>query len=257
MSLLKSLLAKKAIVQKVVIHKPAPVIHKPEPVHKISNLKQKLLDKKAAKLEKKQDLLDKKAAKLEKIKESFKEKLLKLKELCKGKFIHKPDPETDPEPEQPEDFKCPDVVSEWGDAPIDHLVLHYTDADDNVYSVKVEMAGFDQGNDLTDEYFQNCLADLNGYLQAKGIDGIAAPAQLSGLTVVGTNEETQFFELNDSDLTAADVDATDIDYDLLEQDGQTFWNYDFALQGLRSNSTDDAASEDDSMDTEEDEDVYA
>lgn len=251
MSFFKSLFAKKAIVQKVAFHKPAPSFHKSEPSHKVSSLKQKLLDKKADKFEKKHDFLNKKFDKIEKFKDAIKEKLLKLKEICKGKFVHKPDPETDPEPEQPEDFKCPNVVSEWGDAPIDHLVLHYTDANDNVFSVKVEMAGFDQNNELTDDYFQNCLADLNGYLQAKGIEGIAQPAQLSGLTVVGTNEETQFFELNDSDLTADDVDATDIDYDLLDEDGQTFWNYDFALQGLRSNSTDDQNATDDAGEDED------
>lgn len=254
MSFLKSIFAKKAAVHKVAFHKP-------DAAHKVSSLKQKLLDKKAHKLEKKhdlfekkKDLFEKKADKFDKFKDALKDKFAKFKEICKGKFIDKPDPEK--EHEEPEEFKCPDVVSEWGDAPIDNLVLHYTDADDNVYSVKVEMAGFDQGNELTDEYFQNCLADLNGYLQSKDIEGIAQPAQLSGLTVVGADEETQFFELNDSDLTAHDVDATDIDYDLLEADGQTFWNYDFALQGLQSNSTDSESSVD-AIKEDEDELEYA
>lgn len=230
MSFFKFGFAKMVVVNKFATFKPAPD-------EKVTSIKDSLIQK------------------VTQIKETIHDKISGFLEHCKAKFTPEPEPEPEPQPE--DKFECPKVVSEWGDAPIDHLVLHYTDANDEVYSVKVEMAGFDRDNDLTDDYFRNCLSDMNAYLQAKDIEGIAQPAKLAGLTVVGTRDDTAFFELNNSDLTEADVDATDIDYDLLARDGQTFWNYDYALEGLRTNSHDDAGSVTDDVEAEDEEDVYA
>ncbi|SDW09483.1 hypothetical protein [Roseicitreum antarcticum] len=239
MSFFKFAFAKKAFFSK-------PFSYKQPEAEKVSSFKENLFQK------------------IAQIKETVQEKVSDFLEHCKAKFTPDTDPHPEPQPQpepqpEPEDkFECPDVVSEWGDAPIDSLVLHYTDANDEVYSVKVEMAGFDQENDLTDDYFRNCLSDMDKYLQSKGIEGIAQPAKLSGLTVVGQDEDdTAFFELNDSDLEEADVDPAEVDYDLLAEDGQTFWNYDYALEGLRTDSNDAATTDADEADAEEIEELYA
>ncbi len=150
-----------------------------------------------------------------------------------------PDPEDPEDPEDPMDPEdpdpCPPVLTEWNaatdDALIDSLVLHYKDCDGNIFNVKVEMADFQTVVDLDDSYFAECLADLNSYLQGKEIEGIEPPACIAGLTVIG-GDQSLFFEFNNSGLTAEDVDPDQVDYDLLEEDGQTFFNFDFALQNL-------------------------
>jgi len=83
---------------------------------------------------------------------------------------------------------------------------------------------------LDDSFFEGCLEMLNSYVQGKDIPQIESPACIAGLTVLGEEGQSLFFSFNNSGLTDADVDPNQVNYDLKEEDDQTFWNFAFALE---------------------------
>jgi len=145
-------------------------------------------------------------------------------------------------PDDPADPHCPNVLEEWDGGEIDHLVFYFdTAGDGNIdFAVRMDMAGFGTGDGksgLTQEQFDECLVNLRTYIGEKNVQWAEEGGQtidvdtaLIGLEVVGTGEDphTQFFLIDgdpEIDHEAAAEDHDGVDFDFLQANDQTFWNY--------------------------------
>jgi hypothetical protein len=146
--------------------------------------------------------------------------------------------------EEEADPHCPDFLAEWGEEPIDYLVFYFDDGEDGMYSVKVEMAGYDQHEKggLTDEQFEDCMQCLRQYLTDKDPE-LEFETALLGVSFTGFEDEngdvrTEYFLIEAEPgafdgMGTPDDEIEEYDFALATDspDGyQSYWNFVYWLE---------------------------